>query len=456
MSTETITAPRTVIRPRAGYGTLWRGVPRELGFLLLTMPVAIIGMVAAITLFSVGLGTIILVFGIFILLASLYVARAFGTLELVRLRWAGRGEIARPRWQPLRGEAGFWRRFVAEPLANGHSWLYLLHTVIISPIISILSWSVTITWLATGLGGSTYWFWSRWTPDRGRDFWLHEVVLNWMVPGSTAGLDPRLGENLFELVVGLIFLVTLPFITRGLTLMHQGVARGLLGAWPSEALQRQVADLSASRGAAVAAEDHSLRRLERDIHDGPQQRLVRLQMDLAAAERRLETDPDAAKAMLEEARGQARDALEELRALSRGFAPPLLQDRGLRSAVEALAARSPIPVEVEIDEGLDESLPSEIERAVYFVAAELVTNAVKHSDASGIRLKAVLTDAASGARELTLWVVDNGSGGARAVAGHGLNGLDERARGLGGTLSIDSPAGGPTAVALRVPVPPVS
>src|SRR5690606_27172132 len=100
------------------------------------------------------------------------------------------------------------------------------------------------------------------------------------------------------------------------------------------------------RGAAISAEGHSLRRLERDIHDGPQQRLVRLQMDLAAAERQLETDPDAARTLLSEARAQSQEALDELRALSRGFAPPILLDRGLVPALESLASRSTLPVTV--------------------------------------------------------------------------------------------------------------
>ncbi|MET1018250.1 MAG: sensor domain-containing protein [Leifsonia flava] len=475
MSTDTaataVATPTPSARPSrwAGYGSLWRRVPQELGFLLLTMPIAIIGLSIVAPLFWTGIGSLVLVFGIFIVIASLYVSRGFGVLELVRLRWSGRPAIKQPLWRPRTDGAGFWGTFIFGPVADGHYWLYLLHTMIISPIISIVSWTVTVVWVSIGLGGISFWIWARYIPMGDREFWVHDVVLDWMFPGNTWQFDSMTGEIVFEFILGVLFLITLPFVTRSLTLMHQGVARGLLGGWRSEELRREVADLSASRGAAVAAEDRSLRRLERDIHDGPQQRLVRLQMDLAAAERRLDTDPEAAKTLLAEARLQAHDTLEELRALSRGFAPPILQDRGLVSALDSLATRSPVPVRLESTLGTELRLPGEIERSAYFVAAELVTNAVKHAGATSIRLVIStrgdsVTDADSGAgsvaaaaasvpRWLDLWVIDDGIGGAATVDGHGLSGLEERLTGLRGVLVIDSPVGGPTTIGAHIPLP---
>ena len=227
----------------------------------------------------------------------------------------------------------------------------------------------------------------------------------------------------------------------------------MLGAWPSEALQREVADLSASRGAAVAAEDQSLRRLERDIHDGPQQRLVRLQLDLASAERKFDADPEAARALLGQARSQAHDTLEELRALSRGLVPPILQDRGLVTGLESLAARSTVPVQLELHLDPALRLPSEIERNAYFVAAELLTNVAKHARATSIRLYAALRRVPDDDTTwLDLWVIDDGVGGAALTDGHGLQGLDERLRGLRGVLSVSSPAGGPTAIGAQIPL----
>ncbi|GAA1505768.1 signal transduction histidine kinase [Agromyces terreus] len=209
----------------------------------------------------------------------------------------------------------------------------------------------------------------------------------------------------------------------------------------------------------MQAEDASLRRLERDIHDGPQQRLVRLQMDLASIERAVDRDPDAARRMLGEARQQARETLDELRALSRGFAPPILQDRGLAVALESLGARSTVPVVLEIGipaDGAPPVVPASIERNVYFVAAELLTNAVKHAEARGIRLRASLRDTGATGWWLDLWVTDDGRGGATSVPGHGLAGLEERVRGLDGILVVDSPVGGPTSIGAHIPFVPVA
>lgn len=458
MTTETTTNP-TVERAdaaprRRGYGALWASVPRELGFLILTMPIAILGLSILASVFFTGFGLIFIVFGIFIVVAALFIARGFGMLELVRLRWAGRPAITPPRWDHADRNQGFWRTMFA-PFIDGHYWLYLLHGMIINPIISIISWTITVVWTSVALGGTTGWIWQRFIPDGDRGIWLHDVVLDFLFPGNTFEIDPIVGERVFEFIVGLIFLATLPFVFRGLTLLHDVVARGVLGAWRSEALEVEVAQLAASRGAAVQAEDASLRRLERDIHDGPQQRLVRLQMDLATIERRLDRDPDAARALLGEARDQARETLDELRALSRGFAPPILQDRGLAVALESLAMRSPVPVtvEVELTEGV---LPAPIERNAYFIAAELLTNAAKHADASAIRLRVGTRDEGSAGHWIDVWVTDNGRGGATSTPGHGLAGLEERVRGLRGMLVIDSPVGGPTTIGAHVPFVPLA
>ncbi|SIN73345.1 sensor histidine kinase [Agromyces cerinus] len=442
---------------RRSYWSLWAKVPREFAFLILTMPIAITGLVVLATTFFTGLGLIALVFGVFIVVASLFIARGFGTLELVRLRWAGRTEITRPVWDRDNREQGFWRTIFA-PFVDGHYWLYMLHGMVINPVISIVSWSITIAWTSVALGGTTGWIWQRYIPDgRGdQDFWLYDVVVDWMFPGNTWQIDPVVGETVFEFILGLIFLATLPFVFRGLTLLHDVIARGVLGSWRSEALEREVAQLAASRGAAVQAEDASLRRLERDIHDGPQQRLVRLQMDLAAIERKLERDPESARELLVEAREQARETLDELRALSRGFAPPILQDRGLAVALQSVAARSPIPVTVEIDLPTDATLPASIERNAYFIAAELLTNAVKHAEASGIRLTVSTRDTGATGHWLDLWVTDNGRGGASPTAGHGLAGLDERVQGLRGVLVVDSPVGGPTTIGAHIPFAPLA
>ncbi|WP_223360766.1 sensor histidine kinase [Leifsonia sp. ZF2019] len=435
---------------RTTYGALWRGVPRELGFLLLTMPIAIVGLSVLQSLFWTGVGTIVIYVGLFILIGAFYTARGFGTLELVRLRWARRPEIARPTWEPRGTPRTFWR-VAFGPFVNGHYWLYLLHGILINPIVSIVTWTVTMVWTLVALGGLTDWIWDGFIPREGQNVHLSHVIVDWAFRTSST-FDPVLGDRILYFILGVVFAATLPFVTRGLTLAHDAIARGLLGAWRSEALQREVADLSASRGAAVAAEDQALRRLERDLHDGPQQRLIRLQMDIAAAERKLADDPDAAAALLAEARQQAGDTLEELRALSRGFAPPLLQDRGLAAAAESLAARSTVAMRVESSLATGERFSPETERNAYYVLAELAANVAKHSGATESRLFLDRTVDPSGAVWLSVWVTDNGTGGAAAVDGHGLSGLAERVRGLRGEFVVDSPAGGPSRIGARLPL----
>jgi signal transduction histidine kinase len=452
MTTETPTAAAAVPpaargterRPLDAYGRLWRNVPRELGFLLPVLPIVIAGQVTAITLFSLGVGTIIIYVGVFVLFATLYVGRAFGGFELLRLRAAGLPEIEAPRW-PNRPAEGFWRTFF-RPFTDAHSWLHLVHTGIVNPIVGTVTWSLTITWVAGAIGGVLAPLYTWWIPNGDRDWSAAE----WLITG-TEGV--RVSDTIFQVVVGVILLVTLPFITHALTLAHHGIARLMLARFRSEDLEDRVAEVQATRTAAAAAEGTALRRLERDIHDGPQQRLVRLQMDIAAAERQLDTDPERARALLAEAAGQSRDALDELRALSRGFAPPILLDRGLVAALESLAARSTVPMEVRAYVPAEVVIPDEVQRAAYFVASEAAANVAKHASATRASVTLEVVPGDDGSRWLRVVIGDDGRGGAQPLDGHGLAGLDERARGVGGRLDVWSPLGGPTTVTATLPLP---
>lgn len=441
MSTDT-TTPRG-----SAYGRLWARAPKESLYLLAAFPIALAGFVITLGLFFTGIGTIITFFiGVVLIIAALYVSRGFGYVELGLLRWTGMPAIENPEWQDARARTGFfgWLRAV---LGNGHYWLYLLHVMVIDFILKTISWSLFVTWISVSLGGLSYWFWDAFIPQETNDFSLSDAVFGWF---GAAPADPRLADGILYFVLGAVFTALLPFVTRALTGMHWLVARGLLGPWRSDALQREVMTLNESRGAAQAAEGHSLRRLERDIHDGPQQRLVRLQMDLAAADRQLDADPDKARELIAEAMQRSKDALEELRALSRGFAPPILLDRGLVAALESAAVRSAIPARVlsELPDGF--VVPQEIERNAYFVASEALVNAAKHSGATDIQV--LVSTHADDRSWLDVSVTDNGTGGAAALPGHGIAGLEERLRGLGGTLEVLSPDGGPTIVAAHLPI----
>ncbi len=448
----TMTADRPTARKRGGYGGLWRSLPRELLFLFLAFPIALVGFGLTVGLFSAGVGTIVTFFiGVILIIGCLYIARGFGTVELALLDAAGRPPIERPEWQDARARTGFfgWVRAV---LGNGHYWLYLLHVMVIDFIVTLVTWTLSVVWVSIALGGISYWFWNMFVPSDDHGFypvvWLFDRI---GLPVD--GLDPVLTENLSYFALGAVFLATLPLVTRGLVSLHWFIARGVLGAWKSDALQRQVTTLNESRGAAQSAEGHSLRRLERDIHDGPQQRLVRLQMDLAAAERQLDGDPEKARGLIAEAMQQSRDALEELRALSRGFAPPILLDRGLVAALESAAVRSAVPTRIVDDLPAGTALPQEIERNAYFIASEALVNAGKHSGAGDVEIRVALRRLPEPDETwLDIIVTDDGHGGATVVAGHGIAGLEERLRGLGGTLEVQSPEGGPTIVSAHLPV----
>jgi signal transduction histidine kinase len=435
------------------YAHMWAAVPREVVYLLLGFPVALVGFVASITLFLTGVGSLVTFVGIFLVIAALYVGRGFGSLELNCLEWAGRPRIDRPEWEDARAKQGFWG-WLRALFGNGHYWLYLLYSLVIAFAVSLASWTITVVWVSAGVVGSIA--------------WLFALIF----PGSFGGADPVVeigwlptnspGEMWFALIVqffiGVAALATLPYVTRLLVLVHYFVARGVLGPFRSDGLRREVIALSSSRTAAVSAEGHSLRRLERDIHDGPQQRLVRMQMDLSAAERQIDNDPQRARVLISEAMAQSKEALEELRALSRGFAPPILLDRGLIAALESAAIRSAVPTRVvsdlpRIPSNDPNALPQEIERNAYFVASEAMMNAAKHAGATEIDVRVDLRRVAdTDDTWLVVSVTDNGHGGAVLVAGHGLAGLADRMQGLGGVLEVVSPVGGPTTVRAHLPV----
>ncbi|MGH2636379.1 MAG: sensor histidine kinase, partial [Actinomycetota bacterium] len=241
------------------------------------------------------------------------------------------------------------------------------------------------------------------------------------------------------LLGALVILVT-PWVVRGLAVASGSLVRGMLGADVTQRMQT----LTETRAAAVdlAAEDR--RRIERDLHDGVQQRLVALAMDLGRAKGKLETDPEAAKALVDEAHEEAKRAITEVRDLARGIYPAVLTDLGLDAALSSLAARSTIPVDV--DARLSRRPPASVEAAAYFVVSEALTNAAKHSRATRVQVTVRL------ARDgwLTVQVRDDGVGGADPT-GSGLAGLRDRVRALDGELRLLSPEGGPTVLMVELP-----
>jgi PAS domain S-box-containing protein len=210
--------------------------------------------------------------------------------------------------------------------------------------------------------------------------------------------------------------------------------------------KRQEEELRASRVRLVTAGDEARQRLERNLHDGAQQRLVALSVSLRLAESKLRDDPVAAEAVLAGAREELALALVELRELARGIHPSVLSDRGLRPAVEALVSRAPLPVEVDLCEG---RLPPAVEAASYYVVAEALTNVAKYANARSARVSVSQVDG-----RVVVEISDDGSGGADPMRGSGLRGLIDRVNALDGTLAIESAPGDGTRVRAEIPMPP--
>jgi signal transduction histidine kinase len=248
-------------------------------------------------------------------------------------------------------------------------------------------------------------------------------------------------------LAGLVLLPVAGSLSQIVIGLHRALVGGLLCTSESRELRRQVETLRESRSAVLDVEASELHRIERDLHDGAQRRLVMLSIDLGLASERIDTDPTAAKALILEGQEQARQALAELRDLVRGIAPSILLDRGVVAALESISGRGPVATVIRSELAPGERFSPAVERTAYFVAAEALANVAKHSSARNAEVR-ITRDTG----RLVVEVRDDGVGGARAGSGGGLSGLTSRVAGVDGTFTVSSPAGGPTIVRAEIPV----
>lgn len=400
-------------------------------YLLVGLPLTVIGFVLLVAGFAAGVGTVVVWVGLPILAGTLLLARVFADAERRLLPGVFGRDLARPRYPRPPEGAGAFRRLV-NPMTNGQAWLDLLHGVLALPF-AIVGFVAAVTWWAVTLAGLTY-------PLYG---WiLYNIPGNESLPDLLGLPDTYFTDAAFNFAIGAVAALTLPFALRFVALLKGSLARALLTGVAE--LHERIDDLAEGRAAAVSAEAAALRRLERDIHDGPQQRLVHLAMELSRARRQMGKDPAAAESTLAEAIVATRETLDELRALSRGIAPPVLADRGLAPALAALASRCTVPVDIDVQ--VAERYPAAIENTVYFVVAESLTNVAKHSQATSCSVTLTRTGDV-----LLLTIGDDGVGGAHVAKGHGLAGLADRLRAVDGELAVESPPGGPTMIVAEVP-----
>ncbi|MBB5938102.1 sensor histidine kinase [Streptomyces zagrosensis] len=280
-------------------------------------------------------------------------------------------------------------------------------------------------------GGFFSWLWTSLKDTVG---WRHTLYLLIRLPWDVLTFAITL--------VGLfIAWPVLPWIARGLSHVDRAMVRSLLS--PSDELERRIAELESDRGVVVDTAAADLRRIERDLHDGAQARLVALAMGLGLAKEKLIEDPEAAAKMVDEAHGEVKIALQELRDLARGIHPAILTDRGLDPALSSIASRCTVPVTVSVD--FTERPAAAIEGIAYFTVSELLQNVSKHSRARAATVELWRTE-----HRLLIQVGDNGVGGAD-TSGGGLAGLSERLGSVDGLFVIDSPPGGPTTITAELP-----
>ena len=406
----------------------WRGISQIVvgSFVLL---VAAITFTVAIA-FSLSL--LVLVVGIPMLVATLWACRPFAAVERARLHAQLDVTIPAPTY-PRR--EGVWASWWAV-LADSRTWSHVAYLVVAGLLLTAQGVAVAFAG-GFALGGLVY-------PVVALTAGLTQppIPLVLMVPAAilsawVAALTVQAG-SLAIVRLGRTLLGSSPR-AEAVELARQAQARAVQA-------EGRAVQLTETRTAAVGAADEERRRIERDLHDGAQQRLVALGVELGSARRKASSDP-AAAAALEHAHREVKETLAELRDLVRGIHPAVLTDRGLDAALSALSARSPVPVRVDVPDppSLNRASTS-AQAAAYFVAAEALTNAAKHAQAEAVTVTATVAGA-----NLRLVVADDGRGGAVGTPGSGLDGLRSRVAALDGTFDLDSPAGAGTRLTVEVP-----
>ncbi|MFJ2861404.1 histidine kinase [Kitasatospora sp. NPDC087314] len=266
----------------------------------------------------------------------------------------------------------------------------------------------------------------------------------WLMPFGSPLRSELAGLNAAITVAGVLLLALMPWLAALTAWLEVRAATLLLGPNRAEALERRVEEIAESRAGLVDAVDAERRRIERDLHDGAQQRLTSLAMNLGLARRTLKDVPPEVMQVIVEAHEEAQEAIDELRDLVRGLHPAVLEDRGLDAALSGIAARAPLPVRLDVD--LTETVAPTVEAVAYFTVSEALTNVAKHA-----RAKRVDLSVRTAGGRLRLVISDDGVGGADPSRGTGLTGLRKRAASVDGTLSVLSPLGGPTTITVELP-----
>ncbi|UDY36458.1 sensor histidine kinase [Dermatobacter hominis] len=414
----------TVFRPWRTTQTWW-----SLCHLCLDLVIATIGFTFVVTMASTA-GSLIVLFPAAIVVAWLGMLGTHAYAVAERSRFAALLGTTLHDPNPKAQGRNWWYRFIWR-FRTASRWKELGYALLHLPLAVLTTTTATTLWA----GGVV-------------------LLLLPLIVGQFASGAAEFG--LFEIgsgpgvgllsVLGLVVVgIVAPWATTWLAELDRAVGRLLLGRSERVEFEERVSELQTSRAAAVDSAEAERRRIERDLHDGAQQRLIAVAMDLGVARQAMETDPDRARELVSEAHDEVKAALKELRDLVRGIHPVILEDRGLDAALSAVVARAGVPVELRVDVAPRPS-PS-VESAAYFIVSEALTNVARHSQATRATVEIVRRR-----DRLTIVVSDDGVGGASSASGGtGLRGLEERVAALDGWMQVVSPVGGPTTVLVEVP-----
>jgi signal transduction histidine kinase len=412
-----------LFRPWRGT-VMWRGLAWE----ALDIPLGLTLSIGVTLLVGLSIGfAVTFVIAIPLVWITFLIAAQLGRMERSRAAALLDLNLASPHSPPVAGS--WWRRF-RQLVTSASRWREIAYLSLALPLLGALSLVVLALW-----GGSIMLmalpFYVSQFPGHSADLGLFRVH---------AGV-----ASVAALAVGLVALVFVaPRATTALAALDRWVVRWLLGPRSQSELARRVDELEISRGAAVSSAEAERHRIERDLHDGAQQRLVALAMDLGRARERFDSDPAHARQLVGEAHEEAKAALAELRNLARGIHPAVLTDRGLDAALSAIVTRCPVPVSLSVE--VPTRPPAAVESAAYFAVAEALTNVAKHARATRVTVTIVLQN-----NRLIVEVGDDGVGGADVSRGSGLSGLNDRVGALGGWMRVLSPPNGPTKVIVELP-----
>jgi signal transduction histidine kinase len=362
---------------------------RAAGFMLAGFPLSLLSFVLVVTLFSVGVSTLVVWLGLAVLLLMTKTVSGLAATNRKLIHKTLGVEIETPRIE-LDESGSYWRRYLNR-MVDAQMWRNVAYLVLTFPL------------------------------------------------------------HTFEFALGIVGVVILPvgvFVLPVIASLHLMLAKSLLGPNTTEQLTEKAERLQASRARGVDAAEAERRRIERDLHDGAQQRLVAVAMGLGRAKSKMDSDPDGVRALIDEAHADAKLAVSELRDLARGIYPAVLGDRGLDAALSSLAAKCPVPVEVHV--AIEPRPPAAVESTAYFIVGECLTNVAKHSGATEAKVNAWREERPTGDL-VVVEITDDGQGGATMRAGGGLSGLADRAATIDGVMTVVSPIGGPTVIRADLP-----